>query len=428
MLLVLALLAEASYAVPKTYQLPLIKIQSEMMRMLRAGTWTAHVEEMRAKHNKLLGAPGERSEFIHDINGYHDMEYVANITIGNPEQNFTVVLDTGTADTWVIDYTCSANKPTICEDSICDEGLICEVFCTDQSCCEKKRPMGRNPCQGKRYFQSAKSSSYVPMDGRWWMTYRPYGAAAYGFYGNDTLRFGGSGTEQLVVPATKIGFADTIDKRFASRPVDGIVGMAFPFLSFNDVVSPFERAWKLGLVEPVFTVYMERVGWRAENVFGGSVTYGGLDTVHCGDLISYQPLKGANFWVFEVTNVTAGGFVCDYKTTAISDTGSSFFGAPAYYVEEIASNLTATYNKEHDLYYIDCRANASITLTIGGRLYKIESKNLIIHVDADTCILALYGYHFLGATWIFGAPFIRQFCNIYDMGKKQIGFAHSLQN
>ncbi|KIH65902.1 eukaryotic aspartyl protease [Ancylostoma duodenale] len=204
--------------------------------------------------------------------------------------------------------------------------------------------------------------------------------------------------------------------------------MAFPFISFNDVVSPFERAWKLGLVEPIFTVYMKRVGWRSENVFGGVVTYGGLDTQHCGDVISYQPLAYATFWTFEVTNVTAGGFVYGYKSTAISDTGSSFFGANAHFVDEIASNLTATYNKEHDLYYIDCNANASITITIGQRLYEIESKNLIIHVEADTCILALRGYHFRGATWIFGAPFIRQFCNIYDMGNKQIGFANSLQN
>ncbi|KIH65903.1 hypothetical protein ANCDUO_03766 [Ancylostoma duodenale] len=154
-----------------------------------------------------------------EINAYHDMEYVANITIGTPEQNFTIVLDTGTSDTWVIDYTCSSNKPAHCWDSTCDEGLICEVFCTDQTCCEMERPMGRNPCEGKRYFESVKSSSYVPMNGRWWMTYRPYGAVAFGFYGKDTLRFGGFGSKQLLVPATKIGFADKIDNRFARQAI-----------------------------------------------------------------------------------------------------------------------------------------------------------------------------------------------------------------
>ncbi|EYC31698.1 hypothetical protein Y032_0003g1190 [Ancylostoma ceylanicum] len=84
--------------------------------------------------------------------------------------------------------------------------------------------------------------------------------------------------------------------------------------------------------------------------------------------------------------------------------------------------------EEHDLYYIDCNAKPSITLTVGKHRYTIESKNLIIRVDENTCILALRGYGaFWGANWILGAPFIRQFCNIYDVGNKQIGFANSLQ-
>ncbi|KAL6744054.1 hypothetical protein Aduo_017029 [Ancylostoma duodenale] len=343
MLFLFVLLAGASYAIAETYQMPLLKIQSAMMQMLRAGTWAAYIEQMRAKHSEAMKAPSEKGDFRQEINVYHDMEYVANITVGTPEQNFTVVLDTGSPDTWVIDYTCSANKPAVCEESICDQGLICKVFCPDQNCCEMETPKGRNPCHGKRYFESAKSSSYVPMNGRWWMTYRPYGAAPYGFYGNDTLRFGSTGSKQLVVPATKIGFADKIDNHFSSRQLDGIVGMAFPFISFNDVVSPFERAWKLGLVEPIFTVYMKRVGWKAENVFGGVVTYGGLDKQHCGDVIAYEPLSEEypTFWKFEMANVTAGGFVYEYPASAISDTSSSFFGVPSYFVGEIASNLSA---------------------------------------------------------------------------------------
>ncbi|EYC31697.1 hypothetical protein Y032_0003g1189 [Ancylostoma ceylanicum] len=426
MLLLLVLLAETNYAVAEAYQVPLVKIQSEMMRMLRAGTWAAHVKEMRAMRSNVMKAPGTLRQ---DINAYHSMEYVVNITVGTPEQNFTVALDTGTADTWVIDASCAANKPAHCWDSVCDEGLVCEVFCPDRACCEIEAPMGINPCKGKRYFESAKSSSYVPVDGRWWMAYRPHRKLAFGFYGNDTLRFGGSGTKQLVVPVTKIGFADKIDNYFGKRSLDGILGMAFPFLSYNDVVSPFEQAWKLGLVEPIFTVYMERVGWEAENVYGGAVTYGGLDTQHCGDVIAYQPLTTAypTFWQIEVDNFTTGGFVYEYPASAISDTSSSFFGVNSFFVEEIASNMSATYSKDHDLYFIDCDANPSITISIGKRLYEIESKNLIIHVEGDTCILAIYHYSFIGGTWVLGAPFIRQFCTIYDMANKQIGFAKSLQ-
>ncbi|VDM83221.1 unnamed protein product [Strongylus vulgaris] len=55
------------------------------------------------------------------------MEYVAKITIGTPPQTLRVALDTGLADTWVVDYTCAANKPVACDISVCDEGLLVDT-------------------------------------------------------------------------------------------------------------------------------------------------------------------------------------------------------------------------------------------------------------------------------------------------------------
>ncbi|KIH65905.1 hypothetical protein ANCDUO_03768 [Ancylostoma duodenale] len=93
-----------------------------MVRMLRAGSWASHVKGLKAKRYKTLDVFTRRSGSGQNINAFHDMEYVANITIGKPEQTFTVVLDTGSPDTWVIDYTCSEDKPSVCEDPICDQG------------------------------------------------------------------------------------------------------------------------------------------------------------------------------------------------------------------------------------------------------------------------------------------------------------------
>ncbi|EYC31693.1 hypothetical protein Y032_0003g1186 [Ancylostoma ceylanicum] len=426
-LLLLVVLAVTNQILADVYQVPLIKIQSKMVQMLRAGTWTSQVKAMRAKRYETLEAFCQQGGFGQNINVYHDMEYVANITIGKPEQTFTVVLDTGTPDTWVIDYSCSAGKPLVCEDPICDQGMACKVFCPQQVCCKTKMPRKKNPCRGKRYFESKKSTSYIPMNGTWAMKYRPNGAAK-GFFGNDTFRFGDSGTAQLVVPGAKFGQANEIDEYVAEHPVDGVVGLAFSSLSYNDAVSPFEQAWKLGLVEPIFTVYMERVGWKAENVFGGVFTYGGLDKQHCGDVIDYRPLFSATYWKFKVAKITAGKYV--YRQAEVSsDTSSSFIGTTSSSAKEIAAKLNATFVQEHDLYYIDCNSNASMTLTIGNHQYTIESKNFIIHVDDDKCILAVYGYSTLwGPNWVLGAPFLRQYCTIYDMGNKQIGFARPLLN
>ncbi|KIH69018.1 hypothetical protein ANCDUO_00644 [Ancylostoma duodenale] len=61
------------------------------------------------------------------INDYYDMEYLGNVTIGTPDQTFQVVLDTGSSNFWIPDYTCAADKPEVCEHSICDAGKHFEI-------------------------------------------------------------------------------------------------------------------------------------------------------------------------------------------------------------------------------------------------------------------------------------------------------------
>ncbi|EPB74052.1 hypothetical protein ANCCEY_06839 [Ancylostoma ceylanicum] len=53
---------------------------------------------------------------------YYGSEYLGNITIGTPEQRFQVVVDTGSADFWVTDYSCVGDEPEVCEHSLCDAG------------------------------------------------------------------------------------------------------------------------------------------------------------------------------------------------------------------------------------------------------------------------------------------------------------------
>jgi cathepsin D len=41
------------------------------------------------------------------VNDWEDLEYVGNVTTGTPMQTFQVVLDTGSANYWVPDTTCT---------------------------------------------------------------------------------------------------------------------------------------------------------------------------------------------------------------------------------------------------------------------------------------------------------------------------------
>ncbi|PIO53904.1 hypothetical protein TELCIR_24745, partial [Teladorsagia circumcincta] len=85
--------------------------------------------------------------------------------------------------------------------------------------------------------------------------------AADGFYGEDTVRFGGVGSDQLAVPNTVFGQATTLSVFFADQPIDGILGLAFKTIAVDGVTPVFINAVDQGLVDqPIFTVFLEHVG------------------------------------------------------------------------------------------------------------------------------------------------------------------------
>ncbi|VDM76401.1 unnamed protein product [Strongylus vulgaris] len=235
--------------------------------MLRKGTWAAHLKEMEVKRVKMAKEGNEA--YNQKLYNYDDVEYIGIITVGSPDQSFRVVLDTGSSIFWIPDYTCAASTPEVCDESACDPGVACQVFCPEKVCCKKEEIVRtRNPCRGKNFFASTNSSTYIPMSGRWRMFYAQ--GSAEGFYGNDTVRFGEVGTKQLEVHGSQFGQAEKIsddftDSRFLlhefkllQEPLDGVLGMAFAAQMFRGPLPIFERAWKLGLVDPIFTFYMKR--------------------------------------------------------------------------------------------------------------------------------------------------------------------------
>ncbi|VDK77588.1 unnamed protein product, partial [Anisakis simplex] len=124
------------------------------------------------------------------VNDYTDAEYLGNITIGTPQQDFRVILDTGSSNLWV-------------PDSSSRDSRVCAV---------------------KQCFDSSASSTYKA-DGREWSIQYGSGASS-GFFGEDVVRFGGEGSTQLVVPNTIFGQALVLSKSIIRDDLDGILGLA----------------------------------------------------------------------------------------------------------------------------------------------------------------------------------------------------------
>ncbi|EYB82706.1 hypothetical protein Y032_0353g3303 [Ancylostoma ceylanicum] len=159
------------------------------------------------------------------------------------------------------------------------------------------------------------------------------------------------------------------------------------------------------------------------------VTYGGFDVENCEESVTYEPVDSPAYWQVRLNGVSAGKYTCNDVWKAESDTATSFIRGPAAIVSEIARELGAEYDLLNDLYFIECDAPAAINFLIGTKEYTVGAKNLIIEVQENLCILALS--HLSNGDkppqWIIGYPFIREYCHVYDMDARKIGFAKARQ-
>ncbi|KIH63492.1 eukaryotic aspartyl protease [Ancylostoma duodenale] len=293
------------------YQTPLVKIESPRIRMMRKGTWREAVKQRNAARIKAWTAALAAGDiYRQNVNDYYDTQYIANVTVGTPETTFQVVLDTGSADFWIPDLSCVLPpKGEGCEGSVCDYG-------------------------GKHAYDWRTSETAKQKSGKWEIEYGT--GSASGEYSKDIVRFGDVGEKRLEVPDTVVGRATKIAEFFKDIPMDGILGLAFQAaLTSYNIQPPFVRAYQLKLVDPIFTVHMRSVG-DAENVFGGVFTYGGIDTENCDKEITYVKLQYPALFQFEMQAVSIGNFYDKSGWEVISDTGTSFIGAPTRIADAIA--------------------------------------------------------------------------------------------
>jgi hypothetical protein len=364
------------------FQIPITRIQSKMQKMIADGTWPAYL-----KYKEFLRMSSGKASVSQPAGDWDDLEYIGNGTLGTPQQQFLIILDTGSSNLWVPDSTC-------------------------------------NGCSGKHLYDRTKSSTFVDNGQRWNIEYGD-GSNAGGVLGQDTYCFGSMGAPQLCIPRTVFGRATRLNG-FNQDPTDGILGLAFQSLAVDNVVPPLINAINQGLLDqPIFTVWLTKDG-PVEGVRGGVFTYGALDTTNCGSIIAYQPLSSETYWQFRIAGVSAGSYTSNRAQEVISDTGTSFVGGPQNIVDGIARAVGAHYDAANQVYFLPCNANpADVVFTIGANKYSIKAKNYIVDAGNGQCYFAFFGFDSAGfsVSWILGDPFIRQYCNTYDIGQQRIGFS-----
>ncbi|TKR70594.1 hypothetical protein L596_022599 [Steinernema carpocapsae] len=405
------------------YQIEFSRVESGRERMIREGNYAQYLKN-KQRFRVLSSQLAKVGQIVND---YQDNIYVGNITIGSSGQTFAVVLDTGSANLWVPDTTCGNRRAVEASEvgcpDYCSNPTFCQIICDPSCCSSPKKAALTSTCASKHKFDSSKSTTYQKNGQQWSISYGT--GSADGFLGVDTVCFGDHNTNQLCVPKTTFGQATSIAPFFAGTPLDGILGLGFQSLAVDYVVPPLINAINQGLLdEPIFTVWMEEKGDVA-NTRGGLYTYGGFDDAHCSSKdLKYVPLTSATYWQFRMDATSAGSYSSSQGWDVISDTGTSFIIGPSDVIDEIANAIGATFDGFGG-YSISCTGGADVVFTIGGNKFAIKAHNYVVSNGNNQCQLGMSGQDSggFGPSWILGDPWIRQFCNVYDIGQKRIGFA-----
>ncbi|KAK6049142.1 eukaryotic aspartyl protease, partial [Cooperia oncophora] len=287
---------------------------------------------------------------------YADDFYLGNVTVGTPPQTTTLVLDTGSSNLWVIDAACKT------------------AACNGQ------------PSSGytKHKFDTTKSSTFTKETRTFSIQYGS--GSCNGYLGIDVVAFAG-----LSIPKQEFGVATTLADVFGYQPVDGILGLGWPALAVDKVVPPMQNLLS-SLDQPLFTVWLDRKLTISQGGNAGLITYGAIDKVNCQSQINYVPLSAETYWQFPIDSFTIGSFSDTKKQQVISDTGTSWIGAPTTVVSGVVKQTGAKYDFLNELYTVDCstqKTQPDLVFTINGVKYNVPSVEYVLDLGLGNgkCLL-----------------------------------------
>ncbi|RCN41043.1 eukaryotic aspartyl protease [Ancylostoma caninum] len=115
---------------------------------------------------------------------------------------------------------------------------------------------------------------------------------------------------------------------------------------------------------------------------------------------------------------------------AISDTGTTWIGVPNAVLNNILWQTQSWWDPNRKLYIIPCSKMWTLPrmiFHIAGRQFTVPSVQYVLDLNLGNgqCVMAMFAVDSaaFGAQFILGQPFIRTFCQTYDIANKRIGIS-----
>jgi hypothetical protein len=357
------------------------------------------------------------------------------------KQSFQSVVDTGSADTWLVgrDFQCLGFPG--------------------------RKPVAKKQCRFGPSFNTSASSTFKPLADQHFNISYADGEFLNGIMGSEDVTLAG-----ITVPGQTVGIVDQA-AWMGDAKSSGLVGLAYPSVTRaypgnsthmdrrggNIPYSPlFTTMWKNNLTSPVFSIALARS--KTED---GVLALGGLppspvrySTSFASTPIEYATITSTtiingtttrvNSTEYSMYTITVDNFsfakqspryvitprpekILTQKPTSklIIDTGTTMMMVDEAIAKAINALFTppTRYDKENDSYSVPCNATAPrVGLTIGGTTFWIDPKDLILNEGPKgMCVSGVQAGG--GEFMILGDVFLKSVISVFDVGRGEMRFA-----
>lgn len=301
---------------------------------------------------------------------------------GSKKQQLYMLIDTGSANTWVFSSDCQSET--------------CAIHNT---------------------FAKANSTTLKTVPASAWNL--AYGTGEVnGVVGVDNVSFANFTVNM------GFGLATNASDDFDNYPMDGILGLgrkASDQLGTPTVMQVLDDQAALG--KNILGIHLNRA---ADGSKDGEVVFGGIDSAKFSGSIYYTKTANDNAWEIPVNDFFVNGTPANLTSrTAIIDTGTTFLLLPPSDAAALHSLIPgSTANGES--YTVPCNTNAKLEVKISNKVYGISPQDYVGKStgSSSTCTSNIVGHQAFGPTqWILGDVFLKNVYAVFDFDNAQIGFA-----
>lgn len=344
-----------------------------------------------------------------------DTYFATTLSIGNPPQNITVLFDTGSADTWLMD-----SKNPFCQANF-------ESDANHESLTYNNVPIkGRSiDCSAIRMFNSDQSSSLTLDDKRFYIQYEDK-TFADGSWAKETFNING-------VPIRDVTFGLA---EYATTPLGGVLGIGF---ERRESISGYENAPnkyydnfpQILKNEKIIDSVAYSLSLKDDN---SSILFGAVDkNGYKGNLVTFPMI---NMYPTAVSkpatlSLTIQGVgakqysKCDFETLmsikypVLLDSGSTLISAPVLIADKMAAYVGATWSDVDGIYVFNCpdsekASDTVFTFDFGDISIDIKLTDLTLSSqdDSNTCAFAILRGN---NEFVLGDSFLKSTYVVYDL-------------